>query len=94
MSFDIMVPTTSGRVLLSRLRMARLFNTHVVTGSGSGSFTMPGFDLTKGFIDVSPINFTRNPEFEFNNSTKLLSWTAPPGASGSSSWRFLFLAFG
>ena len=94
MTFGLLIPTTSGRVLVERLRTVRLFATQQVTGSSGGSFTMAGFDLAKGFIDASPINFTRNPQFSFDNTTKTLTWTAPPGASGSSSWRFLFLVFG
>ena len=74
MSYGIEVTTTAGFLPLGQIRSARLVFTKTETGN-SGSFTVPGFDATKGHIFVRSINGVFEPVFEFDNATKELSWS-------------------
>jgi len=74
MAYGMEITTTAGLLSVGQIRSARLFFSKTETGT-SGSFTVAGFDATKGHIFVRSINGVFEPVFEFDNATKELSWS-------------------
>jgi len=92
MAYGIEILTTTGMVSSANMKAARSFAIIIKTAK-TGSFTVPGFDSTDGFIYVKSNDLKTPPEFSWNNSTKTLTYFHSRVASGNQSanmtWLFM-----
>lgn len=93
MAYGISVNTTNGMVDSTNLNLARLVFSTTLAGA-SGTVSVPGFDSNGGFFVFratdGPLHLTN---FDFNNTTKVFSWSANAGGSSPTAFRLMGLRY-